>query len=108
MREKILAIGVVTGLVACVLYLVRDWDLRQTLPFRGPEPVQEGPLGDNLTNRIDVFSCGWYGEGETVKSGIEVRALLAATGEAMAAPRACLENIAAKLISPAGDPRWDA
>lgn len=107
-RRKIVTIYIVAGLVACVLYLVRDWDLRQTLLVQDPEPVQRGPLGDRLTDKIDVFGEGWYGEGKTVGRRIEVRESAGGDGRNHGRPKSVLGECRRETHLPAGDPKWDA
>ena len=57
--------------------------------------------------KISVFNGKWYQDGEVVGGVHEVRLLLASTDDTAKHQRACLENVLAKLASPAGDLNWN-
>ena len=60
------------------------------------------------SGQICVMKCGWY-DGNTVIPNIPTaRQLLLSNIPDATRPKACLQNVLAKLAAPAGDPRWDS
>ena len=73
----------------------------------GTEPTDRTAETKWPGGKISVFNGKWYQDGEVVAGVHEVKLLLGSTDDTAKYQRACLENVLAKLASPAGDPNWN-